>query len=447
MRFSVDDALVVTGGELLAGETSAMFEGAWHDSRSLQMGALFVAIVDRRDGHDYIPDALAAGAPGYLTSMTEVHAGGFALGVADTRRALVALGRAARKRVPALVAVTGSAGKTTTKDFLTAVLASSCQVGTAPGSHNNELGMPLTLLNSPDDADVVIAEIGARKAGDVAWGTDLLDPTIGIVTNVGSAHLGEFGSRERIAAAKGELPRGLSASATAVLNVEDSRVMAMANHTAAKILTFGAGGDVRAEDNVHLGGLVEEFRLVTPTGSAVVRLAASGPHIVSCALAAAAAATVMGMEVDLIAAALSCATRSAHRMVVETAPLGWKVLNDSYNANPDSMRAALQATVRLAGSGRVLALLGHMAELGSHSEAAHVEIGRLAQDLGVSVVVGVGDYAEVLAGSDRRVASHPSEAVSLLRQEAGGFRPGDAILVKGSRMVGLEQAIPFLLES
>lgn len=449
MRFCVTDLLEATDGRLVVGSVDAECDGVSFDSRALAAGSLFLPLQGFRDGHDFIEDALRAGAAGTLTARRGAVAapeGRFVIRVADVACALDRIGRLARSRVPTVVAVTGSAGKTTTKDFLAHVLARLFCVGSAPGSFNNEIGVPVTLANAPQGARIVVVEIGARGAGDVAAAAMLACPDVAIVTNVGSAHIGEFGSRDAIAVAKAELLAALPAGGTAVLNADDPCVLAMGSQTEADVITFGfrSDADVRAEGLWFDSDLNAHFTLVTPDQAAAqCRLPAAAEHIVSCALAAAAAAWALGVSCEETAVGLGAATRSTHRMQLLDAPGGWRVLDDAYNANPEAMRAAIDATVHLAaGSGRAMAVIGHMAELGDYAVSAHVEIGDLARRLGFNAVVAVGAHAELLADVE---APDPASAAMALRECAGGFRPGDVILVKASRCVGLEAAVESLL--
>lgn len=451
MRMTVARAVAATGGTLLRGDPSDVFRDATQDSRSIRPGSLFVPVVGERDGHDFVPDALEAGAAGYLTNRMdpapEHHGPAFAIAVPDTVVALADLGREARGRIPAVAAITGSAGKTTTKDLLGAILSQRFATGVAAGSHNNEIGMPLTLVNAPDDAEVVVAEIGARRPGDVQWGAELLRPTVGVVTNVGSAHIGEFGSREAIAATKGELVEALGHDDVAVLNADDALVAGMAKRTEARVLTFsveaGTHADVAVSDAEIGPDLTARFTLATPSGRVACELPGAGPHILSCAAAAGTAALALGAAPDDVAAGLGAAGRSAHRMVLEHSAGGWVVLDDAYNANPESMAAALRSAAAIADAGgRVMALLGHMAELGREAADAHRDVAALHRAHGFEVVVAIGEHAELVS---EHVATDPMAGADMLRRLAGGFRPGDVIVVKASRVVGLEVAVPSLL--
>lgn len=412
----------------------AVIDGASIDSRSVRPGQLFVPVVAGRDGHHFVADALAAGAAAYLTSGSPV--GGSAIVVGDTVAALQAAGRHVRSRLTCpVIGITGSVGKTTVKDMVASVLSERLRTAASLRSFNNELGVPITLLEAHDDAQAVVVEMGARDVGHIAALCDIAAPTIGIVTQVAAVHTEVFGSIEAVAAAKAELVHHLPASGTAVLNAGDHRVAAMASETAAAVLTFGEGGDVRAE-NVSLDdSLRAHFGLRSPWGAAEVRLAVRGVHQVDNALAAAAAALVCGLTVDEVSVGLAGAALSPWRMELTTAPDGCLVLNDAYNANPTSVAAALDSLVALQAERRI-AVLGVMAELGEGSDEAHAAIGEQARRQGVRLVTVA---APAYGGED---VATVEEAVDRL----GELGPGDAVLVKGSRVAGLERLAEILLE-
>ncbi len=426
----------VTGGRLVGPD--AVVDGAEIDSRRVTGGELFVPVVAERDGHDFVPAALAAGAAAYLTSrpvaesVADGPAGGEgapAIEVDDTVVALGALGGAARDRLPdRVVGVTGSIGKTSVKDMLAAALAARFDTTASADSFNNELGVPLTLLGAHDGTEALVVEMGARGPGHVAALCAMARPTVGVVTRVAAVHTETFGSLDEVARAKGELVAALPASGVAVLNAADPRVAAMARRSTARTVTFGDGGDVRAERVVLDGELRPSFRLVTPWGDADVALAARGRHMVENALAAAAAALACEVPLAGVASALGTAAVSHWRMELRTLPSGARLLNDAYNANPTSMAAALRALVALDGRRRV-AVLGLMAELGPTSEAEHRAVGDMARDLGVEVVaVCVPAYGGTLVDDlDGAVAA------------LGDLGPGDVLLLKGSRVAGLER--------
>ncbi|MEU1025610.1 MULTISPECIES: UDP-N-acetylmuramoyl-tripeptide--D-alanyl-D-alanine ligase [unclassified Streptomyces] len=425
------------------------------DSREVEPGSLFVAFVGERvDGHDYAADVVAAGAVAVLASRP---VGVPAVVVDDVQAALGALARHVVERLGAtLVALTGSVGKTSSKDLLAQVLRRKAPTVFTPGSLNNEIGLPLTALSATDETRFLVLEMGARGIGHIRYLTELTPPKIGLVLNVGTAHIGEFGGRAQIAQAKGELVEALPAEGAAILNADDPLVRAMASRTKARVLLFGEAedADVRAE-NVRLTTIGQPaFTLHTPSGCSEVTLRLYGEHHVSNALAAAAVAHELGMSVDEIALALSEAgTLSRWRMEVTERPDGVTVVNDAYNANPESMRAALRALAAIGKGRRTWAVLGQMAELGDEGLAEHDAVGRLAVRLNVSKLVAVGGreaswlqlgaYNEGSWGEESVHVSDAQAAIDLLRSE---LRPGDVVLVKASRSVGLERVASALLE-
>jgi UDP-N-acetylmuramoyl-tripeptide--D-alanyl-D-alanine ligase len=423
----------VTGGVLHGPDVTV--DGAAIDSRVLKPGALFVPVVAERDGHDYIAQALAAGAAAYLTARPP--AAGTGIAVVDTAEALTALGRWARARLPGpVVGITGSAGKTSTKDLLGAVMQRALPTVVSERSFNNELGVPLTLVNGDDGTRGAVIEMGARGVGHIAWLCEIARPDAGIVTNVSAAHTELFGSLDAVAAAKGELVVALPASGTAVLNAEDERVLAMAGRTEARVLTFGiADGDVRAVDPVVDEELRVSFRLASPWGDIDVRLGARGLHQAANAAAAAAAALALDVSLEHVAAGLASASLSPWRMDVSRTPRGVLLINDAYNANPASTEAALRALAAVPARRRV-AVLGPMLELGALSRAEHQRIGQVAASLGLEVVsVGAPDY-----GVDN------VDAIEGTRDILAALGDGDALLIKASRAAGLERLAARVVE-
>ncbi|MER6568610.1 UDP-N-acetylmuramoyl-tripeptide--D-alanyl-D-alanine ligase [Streptomyces sp. NPDC001093] len=426
------------------------------DSREVVPGSLFAAFVGERvDGHDYAPQVIEAGAVAVLASRP---VGVPAIVVDDVQTALGALARHVVRRLGAtLVALTGSAGKTSTKDLIAQVLRRKAPTVFTPGSLNNEIGLPLTALSATEETRFLVLEMGARGIGHIRYLTGLTPPKIGLVLNVGTAHIGEFGGREQIAQAKGELVEGLPEDGAAILNADDPLVRAMAARTKAKVVLFGesAEADVRAE-NVRLTDSGQpSFRLLTPSGASDVTMRLYGEHHVSNALAAAAVAHELGMSAEEIATALSEAgSLSRWRMEVTERPDGVTIVNDAYNANPESMRAALRALAAMGKGRRTWAVLGKMAELGDEALAEHDAVGRLAVRLNVSKLVAVGGieaswlqlgaYNEGSWGEESVHVSDAQAAIDLLRSE---LRPGDVVLVKASRSVGLESVAQALVET
>ncbi|WP_067665963.1 UDP-N-acetylmuramoyl-tripeptide--D-alanyl-D-alanine ligase [Nocardia miyunensis] len=420
------------------------------DSRAVGPGGIFVAVRGARvDGHDYVPDALAAGAACVLASRP---VGAPAVVVDDVVDALGRLARHVLGRLGAqVVALTGSAGKTTTKDLLAQVLAQHGETTCTPGSFNTEIGLPLTVLGAEESARYLVLEMGARHQGDIAYLASLTPPSLGVVLNVGSAHIGEFGGREAIADAKSELVQALPPAVdggVAVLNADDDLVAAMASRTTAKVVTYGLGecADIRAAD-VRLDAGRAVFTLLTADGSAPVALQLLGAHQVHNALAVAAAAHSLGMTVDAIADALTTARPiSAGRLEVLERSDGVTIVNDAFNANRESTRAALQTLAHLAQGRRTIAVLGDMRELGSTATQAHREVGNCVSDLGIDTLVTVGSTHEMAALADGarqgrippRIESvdGPDALLPLLNDL---LTSGDVVLIKASRSVGLEK--------
>ncbi|QMU68566.1 UDP-N-acetylmuramoyl-tripeptide--D-alanyl-D-alanine ligase [Streptacidiphilus sp. P02-A3a] len=430
-----------------------------HDSRQVVPGALFAAVVGERvDGHDYAAGAVARGAVAVLASRP---VGVPAVIVDDVVGALGRLAHEVTARAvdTTVIGLTGSAGKTSTKDLIAQLLGRIGSTVYTEGSFNNEIGLPLTALRVAADTRFLVLEMGARGKGHIAELTRITPPRIGLVLNVGAAHLGEFGSREGTAEAKGELVEALSAEGVAVLNADDPLVSAMASRTKARVVYFGESerADVRATDIRLDPAGRPAFTLLTPAGSAPVALRLYGEHQVSNALAAAAVAIECGLDVAGAAAALSEAGNlSRWRMELTERPDGVTVINDAYNANPDSMRAALRALAAIGGRGpearRTWAVLGEMRELGEDSLDEHDAVGRLAVRLNISTLVAVGGREAACMelgarnegswGEESVLVSDADAAIGLLREQVG---PGDVVLVKASRSVGLERVAEALL--
>jgi UDP-N-acetylmuramoyl-tripeptide--D-alanyl-D-alanine ligase len=438
VRFRASEIAAVVGGELVGPDVEV--DGVGIDSRDLRAGQAFVPVVGERDGHDFIGAALDAGAAAYLTARPPV--GGTAVVVDDPAAALTALGAAARSRLPyRVVGITGSVGKTSTKDLAARALGRRYRVHASARSFNNELGVPITLVDAPDDTEVTIVEMGARGIGHIAELCVVARPTIAVVTAVEMVHTQLFGDLETVATAKRELVEALPPTGVAVLNAANPYVRAMAAHTHARVVTFGtgdvggtggagAGADVRAVDVVVDDELRPSFRLESPWGGADVHLAVRGRHQVTNALAAAAVALVSEVAPDDVAAGLAEASLSPWRMELTRTGTGALVLNDAYNAGPASMEAALRSLADLPADRR-MAVLGPMAELGDESAAEHRRIAALAVELGIRVIaVGSTDYG---GGVD-----HVDDLGEAL-EAVGSIGTGDAVLVKGSRVAGLER--------
>ncbi|AGZ40288.1 UDP-N-acetylmuramoylalanyl-D-glutamyl-2, 6-diaminopimelate- -D-alanyl-D-alanine ligase [Actinoplanes friuliensis DSM 7358] len=440
---TLDEIAAITGGHLVNADPAATVTGGVeYDTRALLPGGLFVAFAGEKvDGHDFAAGAIAAGATGVLGTRDTGQPG---IVVDDPLRALAALAAVVVTRLPDLVVVglTGSSGKTTTKDYIGQLLAHLGETVAPAGSLNNELGFPYTVLKATPATRFLVLEMGARGIGHIRYLTDMARPRIGVVLNVGAAHIGEFGSVEGTAQAKGELVEALDDTGVAILNADDPLVSAMAARTGARVVLVGeaAAATVRAEDVTLDDRGRAAYTLVTTSGSAPVRLAVTGRHQVGNTLAAAAVALEAGMGPAAVAAALGeVGIVSGRRMDVFDRADGVTVIDDSYNANPSSTAAALRALAAMGEGRRTIAVLGFMAELGEHEISGHQEVGRLAAELGVDRLVAVaGDAAPILQGAatvpafkgEAVLAADQAEAVALLRDD---LQPGDVVLVKGSR--------------
>ncbi|GAA4954382.1 UDP-N-acetylmuramoyl-tripeptide--D-alanyl-D-alanine ligase [Yinghuangia aomiensis] len=452
------DAAAAVGGRLAGGADpdARITAEVVVDSRKVTPGALFTAVVgEHADGHDFAAGAVRDGAVAVLATR---ETGVPSIVVDDVVDALGKLARAVTDRLPetTVVGITGSSGKTSTKDLVAQVLARAGTTIAPPGSFNNEIGLPLTALSADLTTRHLVLEMGARGIGHIAYLCGVVPPRIGVVLNVGTAHLGEFGDQAAIAKAKGEMVESLPEDGVAVLNADDPLVRAMAERTRARVVFFGEGAtaDIRAEDVQLDAAGRASFTLRTPDGDAPVILRLYGEHHVSNALACAAVAREVGMDVVQIAAALGEAgTLSRWRMEVTERADGVTVVNDAYNANPDSMRAALKALAAMAGGRRTWAVLGEMRELGDASLAEHDTIGRLAVRLNIGRLVAVGGrearWMDIAAknegswGEESVLVPDTQAAVDLLRSE---LRPGDIVLVKASRGAALERVAQALLE-
>ncbi len=418
------------------------------DSRAVGPGSLFVAIDgERLDGHAFVGDAFARGAVGALVHRPGID--GTVVQVPDTGRALLDLAADERDRMTGtrVVGITGSNGKTSAKDLAAAVVGTRLRTHASPASFNNEVGLPMTLLRAEPGVEVVVAEMGARREGDVRLLCDVARPDAVVVTNVGRAHLGIFGSWDAIVRAGSEPVEWLGPDGTAIVNADDAVARAYADQTDAAVITFGLdpGADVRAED-VELGPDARAtFTLCSAGEREPVELAVPGDHMVSNALAAAAVGRWAGVTLAECAAALKGAGVAHWRMETSTGTSGIVIVNDAYNANPESMAAALKSARWMAKGERLVAVLGHMAELGPVEFEEHEKLGQLVVRIGVERLITVGEQARAIARAAIRegqlpedVASYedPSDAAADVRAWA---RPGDVVLVKGSRVAGLER--------
>jgi UDP-N-acetylmuramoyl-tripeptide--D-alanyl-D-alanine ligase len=428
VRFRASDVAAATGGALVGDDVEV--DGASFDTRTLRRGNLFVPLVADRDGHRFIADAAGAGAAATLTSegTGAARAAGIpAIDVVDTSRALVDLATWGARRLEAVVlGITGSVGKTTTKDLTAAAIGAGRNVAANQRSYNNEQGLPVTVLDAPEGVDVLVLEMGMRGLGEIARLCTIAPPTIGIVTAVAAAHTARLGGIDGVARAKAELVQALPAHGLAILNADDERVRSMRRLSAAPALTFGEAADADvAVDDITLDELARPaFRVRTPWGSAGVRLQASGRHLIHSAAAAIAAAGALEVDVEAAADAVAGATLSASRMAVHRLPSGAVVIDDAYNANPTSMGAALDALMAIPASRRV-AVVGLMAEI-DEAAAAHRSVTERAVEQRIELIAVGTDLYGIAPCAD------PIAAVGQLGR-------GTAVLVKASRIAGLDR--------
>ena len=458
--FDVNDLLRWTSGTRAGGPDST-FEGVSIDTRTLAQGELFVAIAGERfDAHDFLNGAVSAGAGGLLVqrdraTVVDLPASLPVVVVDDTTHALGALAAGHRSRFDGpLVAITGSNGKTTTKEMCAAILSAGAPCLKNVGNLNNEFGLPLTLLRREPAHARVVVELGMNHRGEIARLAAIAQPTVGMVTNVGTAHIEFLGSQDAIAEEKGDLVAGLPPDAVAVLNADDPRVRAQAARTSARVLLFGFAPDahVRACDP-RPEGRGFAFTLDTPEGSGDVRVAGLGHPAILNALAACAAAIGAGLAPDEVAAGLAAYVPVSGRLEPVALGEGGLVINDTYNANPQSVEVALRVLSERRGEApprRGIAVLGDMGELGAASDRAHQDAGRLAAELGIDELYAVGRFAAAVAAGAREAGMDPAHVHTALDWEETGERvradrrDDDQILVKGSRAMRMERIVELL---
>jgi len=455
MDMTAGEIAAATGGSVIGASPDARATSFSIDSRTMQPGGCFVALEADRDGHDFIGDAFARGATVAIVrrSLAPPSPVATLVRVVDSAHAVTTLAGIARARLGRahVVGITGSAGKTATKDLTTAALArGGRRVHASPLSFNNELGLPLTLLGADASTEVVVAEMGARFAGNIAELAAVAQPDVGVITHIGMAHAEHLDGPAGIARVKGELVEALPASGLAVLNDDDPETAGLTARTQARVLRVGttSRADVVVERVELDRDLRPSFRISTPAGAAAVRLELRGAHQAVNAAMATAVAVELGVSLADAVGGLADARPQPHRMAVLQSTDGVAVINDAYNSSPTSAAAALRALAGLPVEGRRVAVLGEMRELGAHSQAEHGRIGELAGTLGIDTVVAVGGGVEALA-----VAAENENAevirVSDVGEAAGAVaervRPGDAVLVKASRAVGLEELAEALI--
>lgn len=451
---SLAEMASATGGALLQGEPSAPVDGFEIDSRRVRRGGVFFALKGTRaDGHDYLADAARAGAAAAVIERDPASGAPAALiKVEDVEAALTACGVLAREKCSAkFIAVTGSVGKTTTKDLIAAGLSANRRVHRTEGNRNNHLGVPLTLLACPDDAEVAVVEMGMNAPGEIAHLTRLTRPDVAIVTNVRPAHMEFFRSLDDVAAAKGELFAVLSREATSVVNLDDEQVRVQAARHAGPRVTFGrnAAADVVLESvrDRLVPGASLVYRYAGRSRGLQLKLA--GAHNAWNAIAALATVVAAGEEPDAAVEAMSRVEPAPGRCRVHRLDAGVVVVDDSYNSSPQALGAILQTLRHCHPAGRKIVVMGDMLELGPRETTYHREAGRRAAQVGVHILVGVGPRARAALDVARKAGvpetRHEKDATSAAETLPGLVRPGDLLLIKGSRAVGLEKVVDALL--
>ena len=417
-------------GDKSATNLSGLVTGYSTDSRTTKKGDLFIPLIAERDGHDFIEDAIASGAIGHLYSRGSAQKNG--IKVNNTIEALHTLAsEAIRQLDPIGIGITGSVGKTTTKDMILGCLTPSFKVWASERSFNNEIGVPLTILSSPSETEYLILEMGARGIGHIQKLCQIANPKVGVVTCIGNAHSEFFGGLANTINAKGELVESLQEDDLAVLNFDDLNVRALGSRTSAEILLYGMeGGDVVAENIMVNPDLKASFDLRSPWGSSKIQLNVPGKHNVTNALAAAAVAMHSGAPISTVASGLESVEISPLRMETFSTPSGMLIINDAYNANPLSMKAALSSLVAT-NRKNLVAVLGVMAELGDDHVSSHEEIGEIAKYNDVDVIsLNVKEYGGQLV-------SNIDEAYRMIEDKIQDPQ-NTALLLKGSRVVALE---------
>jgi len=429
-------------GRLVAGDCS--FDGVSIDSRAIKPGQLFVALAGPRfDGHDYLNDVAAKGAVGALVEREVVDSVLPQLLVSDTRQALGQLGALNRVAFThPVAAITGSSGKTTVKEMLASILRTRGPVHATRGNLNNDLGVPLTLLELAPEHTAAVIELGASRIGEIAYTVGMTKPHVAVINNAGSAHVGEFGGPEKIVEAKGEILEGLDASGVAVLNLDDKACSIWKKRAAGRqVLTFAlsnTAADFHASDLSRDPRGCPAFNLHGPNGVEPVQLNLLGTHNVANALAAAAAAHALGVSSSGIAAGLNAVQPVKGRTVAQLAKNGMRVIDDTYNANPASMCAAIDI---LAGfSGRTVLVLGDIGELGEWAEQGHREVGAYAVGK-VSALYAVGPMMAHAVAAFGEHARHFANQADLIAALGAEQDTNTTILIKGSRSAAMENIV------
>jgi UDP-N-acetylmuramoyl-tripeptide--D-alanyl-D-alanine ligase len=462
-EWTLDSVLKATGGKLLAAGKEQRFLGISTDSRTLRPGDLFVALVGENfDGHQFVAQAASSGSAGVVVALTEVEGLDTqalqipVIGVRDTLRAFGDLASFWRGRysIP-VVAITGSNGKTTTKEMIAAILSRSWRVLKNHGTFNNLVGVPLTLLQLDSTHEAAVIEMGMNQPGEIERLTEIVQPSVGMITNIQPAHLEGLGDLASIQAAKGALFAGMPATGTIVVNRDDSRVLNEASSFPGRQVRFSSKGDpaeVSLERVIGVDGEGSRFLLRLPKETLEVHLPVLGLHHIKNAVAAAAVAWALNLPASSIGAALANFHPVDKRMEVLTLPGDIRVINDTYNANPGSMAAALETLMQVKQQGRALAVLGDMLEMGEDSASLHRQVGSEAAKEGVDYLLAMGKQASYLlagaaeAGMAWDQLTEAGNHEEIAAQVHSLLVAGDWVLVKGSRGMRMEKVVEALIE-
>jgi len=462
-RWTLDAVLKATGGELLGEAKKQTFLGISTDSRTLRPGELFVALVGENfDGHQFIAQAASSGAVGALVALRSAEILDAralqitVIGVSDTLRAFGDLASFWRSHhsIP-VVAITGSNGKTTTKEMVAAILSRSWKVLKNHGTFNNLVGVPLTLLQLDSTHEAAVVEMGMNQPGEIERLTEIVQPSVGMITNIQPAHLEGLRDLASIQAAKGALFTGMAATGTIVVNQDDPRVLNEASDFPGRQVRFSSKGDpaeVSLERVVSMDGEGSRFLLNLPKKTLEIHLPVLGLHHIKNAVAAAAVAWALNLPVSTISAALADFHPVDKRMEVLTLPGDIRIINDTYNANPGSMAAALETLMQVKQQGRALAALGDMLEMGEESASLHRQVGRVAAKEGVDHLLAMGKQASHLlagaaeAGMTRNHLTEAGNHEEIAAQVHSLLAAGDWVLVKGSRGMRMEKVVEALVQ-
>ncbi len=453
LPITAKDVLEATRGELASGDANTRITGVSTDTRRIKPGDLFFALTgDSSDGHKFLADALSRGASGVVVSH-RVEARALAIRVDDT---LLALGRLAKwyrsKFDVTVVGVTGSVGKTTTKEMIAAVLSPKGKVLKNPGNFNNEIGLPLTVFDLAKNHDYAVLEMAMRGEGQIEYLADIARPRIAVITNIHITHIELLGSMDAIASAKGEILDHLPKDGCAILNADDRYFEYLKQRSKVKVVSFGESpnADIRAVSaGLDSRGFCN-FEVITPSGSFHVEIPVPGEHNIKDALSAIAVAEVLEVPHDKVQEALAKFQPPEKRSNVIPSKRGYVVIDDTYNASPASVKSALKTLSMMEGD-RKVAILGDMLELGEHALESHIDVGRAVQESGVDCLIVVGQLGKLIArgaidsGFPLDAVSEFDDSVLAAKEVKSRLRERDVILVKGSRGMKMERVVEEIL--